>query len=115
MKKTSAGHQPIFTRGMEVRAQIYLIDYQSMPDRQFNSVLDYQDHGIKFCILWPLTQKTHRAVALELISIFCIFGPPSILQADNGKEFSHGASKSRHLQLDEEVYNSFCVPFFQDY
>jgi hypothetical protein len=102
-KKVKAGHQPLLTRGMNVRAQIDLIDYQSMPDGPFNYVLDYQDHGIKFCQLRALTQRTHRAVAIELIQIFCIFGPPSILQADNGKEFSHGATKSRHVQLDEEV------------
>jgi hypothetical protein len=100
---------------MNVRAQIDLIDYQSMPDGQFNYVLDYQDHGIKFRILQPLTQKTCRAVALEPISIFCIVGPPSILQADNGKEFSHGALKSCHLQVDEEVCDSLCDPFFLDY
>lgn len=106
-KKAKAGHQPLLTRGMNVRAQIDLIDYQSMPDGPFNYVLDYQDHGIKFCQLRALTQRTHRAIALELIQIFCIFGPPSILQADNGREFSHGASKSRHMVLDEEVSTVF--------
>jgi hypothetical protein len=106
-KKAKAGHQPLLTRGMNVRAQIDLIDYQSMPDGPFQYVLDYQDHGIKFCQLRPLTSRTHRAVAIELIQIFCIFGPPSILQADNGKEFCHGASKSRRVVLDEEV--CFCV------
>lgn len=35
-------------RGMNVYAQIDLIDYQSMLDGQFNSALGYQDHGIKF-------------------------------------------------------------------
>ena len=105
-KKPKAGHQPLLTRGMNVRAQIDLIDYQSMPDGPYNYVLDYQDHGIKFCQLRPLTKKSHRAIALELINIFCIFGPPSILQADNGKEFTHGASKSRHVNLDEEVTHS---------
>ena len=102
-KKPKAGHQPLLTRGMNVRAQIDLIDYQSMPDGPYNYVLAYQDHGIKFCQLHPLTKKTHRAIALELINIFCIFGPPSILQADNGTEFSQGATKSHHIQLDEEV------------
>ncbi len=86
-----------------MREQIDLIDYQSMPDGTYNYVLDYQDHGIKFCQLRPLRQKTHKAVAIELINIFCIFGPPSTLQADNGMEFSHGANKSRHVKLDEEV------------
>lgn len=102
-KKAKAGHQPLLTRGMNVRAQIDLIDYQSMPDGPYQYVLDYQDHGIKFCQLRPLASRTHRAVAIELIQIFCIFGPPSILQADNGKEFCHGASKSRKIALDEEV------------
>jgi hypothetical protein len=102
-RKPKAGHQPLLTRGMGVRAQIDLIDYQSMPDGTYNYVLDYQDHGIKFCQLRPLRQKTHKAVAIELINIFCIFGPPSILQADNGKEFSHGANNSRHVKLDVEV------------
>ena len=102
-KKPKAGHQPLLTRGMNVRAQIDLIDYQSMPDGPYNYVLDYQDHGIKFCQLRPLTKKSHRAIALELLNIFCIFGPPSILQADNGKEFTHGASKSRHVQFDDEL------------
>jgi hypothetical protein len=46
-------------------------------------------------------------VAVELINIFCIFGPPSILQADNGKEFSHGAGKSRQVVLDDEVSKSY--------
>ena len=102
-KKTKAGHQSLLTRGMGVHGQIDLIDYQSMPDGTYNYVLDYQDHGIKFCQLRPLRQKTHKAVAIELINIFCIFGPPSILQADNGKEFSHGAKNSIHVKLDAEV------------
>ena len=106
-KKAKAGHQPLLTRGMNVRAQIDLIDYQSMPDGLFNYVLVYQDHGIKFCQLRPLRNRTHNAVAVELINIFCIFGPPSILQADNGKEFSHGAGKSRQVVLDDEVSKSY--------
>jgi hypothetical protein len=59
-----------------------------------------------------MTQKTHQAVAVELINIFCIFGPPSILQADNGKELSHGASISYYLRLDDDVSDSFSAPFF---
>jgi hypothetical protein len=38
-KKVKAGHQPLLTRGMNVHAQIDLIDYQSMPDGPFNYVL----------------------------------------------------------------------------
>jgi hypothetical protein len=88
---------------MNVRAHIDLIDYQSMPDGLFQYVLVYKDHGIKFCQLQPLRKRTHNAVAVELINIFCIFGPRSILQANSGKEFSHGAGKSRHVVLDDEA------------
>jgi len=88
---------------MRVNAQIDLIDHQSMPDGTYSYVLDYQDHGKKFCQLCPLRQKTHKAVAIELSNIFCIFEQPSILQADNGKEFSHRANNSRHVKLDIEV------------
>ena len=102
-KTTKAGHQPLLAQGMNVRAQIDLIDYQSMPDGLFQYVLVYQDHGIKFCQLRSLRNFTHNAVAVELINIFCIFGTPSILQADNWKEFSHGAGKSRQVILDDEV------------
>ena len=49
--KPKAGHQPILTRGMNVRVQLDIIDYQSMPDGPFKYVLDYQDHGTKLCQL----------------------------------------------------------------
>ena len=34
-----------------------------------------------------------------------------ILQADNGKEFNHGAAKSWHVQLDDEVSKCLCQYF----
>ena len=50
-----------------------------------------------------MSQRTQKAVAIEFINVFSLFGPPSILQAANGKEFSHVAATSRHIQLDKEV------------
>jgi hypothetical protein len=58
---------------MGVHAQIDLIDYQSMPDGSYNYGLDYQDHGIKFCQLCTLRQKTYKAVAIELNNIFAFW------------------------------------------
>ena len=75
----SAGHKPILTKGfgargqvclptvcatasglaaaktcavpsvVAVRAQVDLIDFQSSPDGQFKFLLNYQDHGTKWC------------------------------------------------------------------
>jgi len=97
------GDQSLLRRGITVQAKNDLIDYQNMPDCSCNYVLDYQDLGIKFCQLYALTKRTHRAIAIELIKIFYIFGPSSILQANDEKEFIHGNSKSHHKQIDDEV------------
>ena len=40
-----------------------------------------------FIILRPVKSTTAEAIAKELWEVFCIFGPPQILQSDNGPEF----------------------------
>uniref|UniRef100_A0AC35EZY3 Integrase catalytic domain-containing protein n=1 Tax=Panagrolaimus sp. PS1159 TaxID=55785 RepID=A0AC35EZY3_9BILA len=59
------------------------------PDGDYNFVLNYQDHFTKYCLLRPLKRKTAEAVAEELDGIFADFGPPNILQTDNGREFKN--------------------------
>ena len=50
-------------------------------------LLVYQDHGVKFCALFPLPNKTAMEVAKKLLFIFTLQGAPAILQSDNGREF----------------------------
>ena len=71
--------------------QVDLIDFQSCPDGEYKFLMNYQDHGVKFYDNRPLTHKTVLAVAYGLLDIFSSIAPPSILQADNGKEFSNVA------------------------
>ena len=40
-------------------------------------------------ILRPLQSKTAEEVAYQLVDIFCLQGAPSILQSDNGREFTN--------------------------
>ena len=47
-----------------------------------------QDHLTKFCILRPLTSKHALEVAYQLLDIYLLLGAPSILQSDNGSEFT---------------------------
>jgi len=47
----------------------------------------YQDHLTKFCILKPFKSKRAEEVAYYLIDICTVFGAPSVLQSDNGREF----------------------------
>jgi len=49
--------------------------------------MNYQDHLMKFVLLRPLKTKTAVEVANNLMEIFTIFGAPSILLSDNGREF----------------------------
>ena len=67
--------------------QVDLIDMQSFKDGEFSYILCYQDHGMKFCVIDALKKKTKVAVAISLLNIFSLIGPPMILQSDNGREF----------------------------
>ena len=82
--------KPILTKDFMSRAQIDLIDFQSMADGNFKWLLVFQDHLTKFCVLRPLTSKRASEVAIHLVDIFCLFGAPVILQSDNGSEFTAG-------------------------
>ena len=90
-KKPTAGIQPIITEGMCVRGQTDIIDLQSMPDGAFKFLLNYIDHGVKKLTCIPITSKRASCVAFALFTIFTETGPPSILQTDNGGEFSNHA------------------------
>lgn len=91
-----AGLRPIITRGFNVRGQVDLVDFQSMPDGEFRFLLNYIDHGIKFLFSIPIVRKRASCIALALFQIFTIIGPPMILQSDNGSEFHRAAMNARY-------------------
>ena len=72
---------------MNSRAPVDLIDMQSQQDGDLKWILVYQDHLTKFVQLRPVTSKRAPEIAYQLLDIFSIFGAPSILQSDNGREF----------------------------
>jgi len=102
--KPTAGIKNIVTEGFGVRGQVDLIDFQSMPDGSFKYLLNYIDHGVKKLTSIPLTSKRASSVAFALFTIFTEQGPPTILQSDNGGEFSNHAHNhvGRRLMLDDD-------------
>ena len=102
-KKTTAGHQPILTRGFGSRGQVDLIDFQSMPDGEFNFLINYQDHGVKLLLSKAIVRKRASCVAWALIDFFTLIGPPAILQADNGREFNGSAGTSNVILSDDFI------------
>ena len=106
-RKPAAGIQPIITTGMCVRGQANLIDFQSMPDGAFKFLLNYINHGVKKLTCIPITSKRASCVAFALFTIFTETGPPSILQTDNGGEFSNHAHDhvGRRLVLEDDFIN----------
>jgi len=103
-RKTSvAGHQPILTSDFGTRGQIDLIDFQNSPDGEFKFLLTYIDHGTKIAFSTAMTSKRATAVARVLLDMFTIIGPPSILQSDNGREFSGVDPNTRSIKLNNEV------------
>jgi len=65
-----------------------LIDLNQYPDNGFKYILHVRDHFSRFSWGKPLTSKEPVVIAGILFEIFCQFGPPIILQSDNGKEFT---------------------------
>ena len=68
--------------------QVDLIDMRHRPDGSYNWIGHYMDHWSKVHVLFPLMHKRAEEVALSLSTkVFSYFGPPRILQSDNGREF----------------------------
>ena len=66
--------KPIISSKFNERAQMVLIDFQSLLDGEFKWIMVYQNHLTKFVVLRPLKAKVAVGVANELISIFCFLG-----------------------------------------
>ena len=78
---------PTISLGFLTRVQVDLIDMSSQPDGDYKWILHARDHFSKFSWTFPLTSKRAAEVAEKLTMLFCMFGPPKILQSDNGREF----------------------------
>lgn len=77
-----------------MRAQMDLIDFQSLPDCEYRWLMVYQDHFSKLVLLRPLKNKTALEVTTVLLDIFTTFGVPMLLQSDNGREFRNSIVKA---------------------
>ena len=76
--------RPIISKDISSRGQVDLIDMQSMA----HMIMVYQDHLTKFWVLRSLTSKHAAEVAYQLKDVFLLFGAPTILQSNNGSEFT---------------------------
>jgi hypothetical protein len=94
-----AGIKPIITHGFGfgTQGQVDLINFQSMPDGNFCILMTYIDHGVKSLFSIPLTCKHASWIAVELLEIFTVVGPPMILQSDNGNEFNAAATTRKQV------------------
>ncbi|XP_003801892.1 SCAN domain-containing protein 3 isoform X1 [Otolemur garnettii] len=70
------------------RCQVDLIDMQLNPDGEYKFIMHYQDLHTKLSFLRSLKSKSPKEVAHALLDIFTIIGVPSVLQSNNGREFS---------------------------
>jgi hypothetical protein len=62
-----------------------------MPNGDFCFLMNYINHGVKFLFSIPLIRKHASCIAVALLEIFTVVGPPIILQSDNGNEFNTAA------------------------
>ena len=75
-----------------------LTDTQSKPDPPFNYICHVVDHFTKFQYLFPLISKCADEVSRGLVEkAFILFGLPTILHSDNGKDFVNDVIKTTIL------------------
>jgi len=79
--------QPIIVNNLWEQVQIDLIDMRADPDGEYQWILHIRDHFSKFSCAYPLKSKESMEVAIALMVWIGQFGPPKILQCDNGNEF----------------------------
>ena len=85
---------PIISTELFKRVQIDLINFRHQPDVPYSSagpkyywVMHVKDHFSKFSQLYPLQSKASAEVAMRMSEWIGAFGVPTIVQADNGREF----------------------------
>ena len=81
---------PIQASGFLCHVKIDLIDFREFPyycSKHHNWVLHAQNHFSKYSWLLPLKHRETQEVASSLQSLFWMFGFPTTLHSDNGKEF----------------------------
>ena len=85
---------PIVSTELFERVQVDLIDFRHQPDApygpagpKYHWVMHVKDHFSKFTQLYPLQGKSSAEVAIRMSEWIGAFGVPSIVQADNGREF----------------------------
>lgn len=79
--------EPIVSNFTLERVQIDLVDMRHEPDGQYKWLLHIRDHFSKYTSLYALKSKECVEVAVNIAQWIGCFGPPKILQCDNGKEF----------------------------
>ena len=81
---------PIKANQFLAHVQVDLIDFHNLPcdcQSKHNWVLHVVDHFSKYSWMFALKNKQTEEVAVRLTNFFWLFGFPSILHSDNGKEF----------------------------
>ena len=83
--------RPVEANLIMERHQIDIVDLQSLPVNingvRYRYVLSILDVFSRFLWLRPLPNKNSNTVAKELYRIYLEFGPPKIIQTDQGGEF----------------------------
>jgi hypothetical protein len=109
-RKPMAGIRNIVTDGFGVRKQVDLIDFQRMPDRLFKYLLNYIYNGVTKLTPIPLSGKQASSIAFALLTIVTMQGSASILQTNNGREFSnHAHDHVKHQMILEDKFIDLVV------
>ena len=91
-QRSKARLHPIVENTLWGRVQIDLIDMRGDSDDGQKWICHMRDHFSKYSIATPMANKTSIEVVKVVLMWIMHFGPPKILQSDNGTEFKGALS-----------------------
>ena len=101
--------QPISAETIMERHQIDIVDLTAIAvtidDKEYKYVLSIIDVFSRFLWLRALTNKNSNTVAMELYKIYIEYGPPKIIQSDQGSEFKGNVKELCNLLKTKMIYS----------
>ena len=79
--------EPIVVSRLFERVEVDLIDMRHEPDGRFKWICHMKDHWSRLSKLTPATSKTADEIMEPIAEWIYAYGPPEMLQSDNGSHF----------------------------
>ena len=88
------------------QADLWELDKNIAEKLDYKYILEIKDCFSKFLMCYPLKNKNAESILNYIKNFFITFGPPKIIQTDNGTEFNNLVSKIYYEEINVKHINT---------